>query len=109
MKKSVGALLIVGGLGIIGYYLLTLTKPKDRELQLAELDKKAKDLATSMIDIDNSDITKVKTLFSEWLKLKGNKTKESDYTKEELELSRNLYAKIRKLKYYIVGNELRHD
>jgi len=41
-------LLIVGGLSIVGYYLLTLTKPKDRQLQLAELDQKAKDLATKV-------------------------------------------------------------
>jgi hypothetical protein len=109
MKKSVGVLFIVGGLSIVGYYLLTLTKPKDRESQLAELDQKAKDLATSMIDVDNSDITKAKALHTEWLKLRGNKTKESDYTNEELEKIRNIYSQLRQLKYYINGTELRRD
>lgn len=99
---------IVGGLSIVGYYLLTLTKPKNRETQLAELEKKEKDLATSMIDVDKSDFTKAKTLFAEWLKLRGAKTQDSDYTKEELELSRNLYSQIRKLNYFFDGKQLRH-
>lgn len=107
MKKSVGALLIVGGLGIIGYYLLTLTKPKDRELQLAELDKKAKDLATSMIDVDNSDITKAKLLFEKiilWRDAKGT----DDETKKNKALIPIWIAQLKKLKYFVNGTELKH-
>ncbi len=108
MKKSVGALLIVGGLGIIGYYLLTLTKPKNRETQLAELDKKAKDLATSMIDVDNSDITKAK-LLSEKIIFWRDTVGTDDETKKNKALIPIWYAQLRKLRYFIVGTELRHD
>ncbi len=107
MKKSLGFIFISGGLLMVGYYLLTLTKPKDREAQLNLISQKEKDLATSMIDVDNSDITKAKLLFEQWLKLRGTKKQDSDYTKEELELSRKLYSQIRNLNYIIVGNELR--
>jgi hypothetical protein len=113
MKNSIGALLIVGGLGIIGYYLLTLTKPKNRESQLAELDKKAKDLATSMIDIDNSDISKAKAIHIEILKIKptGATTYSTNQvntlSKEELESLKILFDKLGKLGYYMIGTELR--
>jgi hypothetical protein len=115
MKKSVGVLLLVGGLAIVGYYLLTLRKPKNREIQLAELDQKAKDLATSMIDIDNSDITKAKALHIEILKIKptGATTysinQVSNLSKEDLESLKILFDKLKKLGYYMVGTELRKN
>ena len=109
MKKSVGALLIVGGLAIVGYYLLTLTKPKNRETQLAELDKKAKDLATSMIDVDNSDITKAKALSEKIIFWRDKIGVETDEMRKNKALIPIWYAQLRTLKYYIVGTELKHD
>jgi hypothetical protein len=113
MKNSIGALLIVGGLGIIGYYLLTLTKPKNRESQLAELDKKAKDLANSMIDIDidTSNFNKAKALHIEILKIKPTgptytRSEVKNLSKEDLESLKNLYDKLKKLGYYMFGSEL---
>jgi hypothetical protein len=113
MKKSVGILLIVGGLSIVGYYLLTLTKPKNRENQLAELDKKAKDLATSMIDIDNSDFSKAKAIHIEILKIRPTgsptylKNQVSNLSKEDSESLKILFDKLYKLGYYMIGTELR--
>lgn len=109
MKKSVGVLLLVGGLAIVGYYLLTLKKPKNREIQLAELDKKAKDLATSMIDIDNSDITKAKALSEKIIFWRNKGGIETDEMRKNKALIPIWYAQLRKLNYYIVGNELKHD
>lgn len=108
MKKSVGVLLIVGGLSIVGYYLLTLTKPKDRQLQLAELDKKAKDLANSMVDVDNSDITKAKAL-SEKIILWRDAVGTDEETKKNKALIPVWYAELTKLNYYIVGKELKRN
>lgn len=107
MKKSIGILFIVGGLSLVGYYLLTLTKPKNRETQLAELDKKAKDLATSMIDVDNSDFTKAKAIQSEMLKIIGNK-KWSELSVENQTILTNLSNRLKKMKYHLEGTELRY-
>lgn len=107
MKKSVGILFIVGGLSLVGYYLLTLTKPKNRETQLAELDKKAKDLATSMIDVDNSDFTKAKAIQYEMLKIIGNK-KWSELSVDNQTTLTNLSNRLKKMKYHLEGAELRY-
>jgi len=108
MKKSVGVLFIVGGLSIVGYYLLTLTKPKDRESQLVELDQKAKDLANSKIDIDNSDITKAKEL-SEKIIFWRDSVGTDEETKKNKALIPVWYAQLTKLNYFINGTELKRN
>lgn len=108
MKKSVGALLVVSGLAIVGYYLLTLTKPKDRETQLTELDKKAKDLATSMIDVDTSNITKAKPIFQKIVFWRDTKGSDAETLKNKALLP-IWVIELQKLGYHVNGTELIKD
>lgn len=105
MKKKVGVLLIIGGLGIVGYYLLTLKKPTNKEQQLLELDKKAKDLSDSMIDIDDSAITKAKSIQSELLKIWA--IDKSKRTPQDEGRVTTLLNQLKNLNYTLIGTELR--
>lgn len=105
MKKKVGILLIIGGLGIVGYYLLLLKKPTNKEQQLLELDKKAKDLSDSMIDIDDSAITKAKSIQSEILKIWA--IDKSKRTPQDEGKVASLLNQLKNLNYTLIGTELR--
>lgn len=106
--KKIGALVILGGIAILGYVYFKKNKPTTSESQIKEIERKEKELAQSMTDIDKSDFTKAKELQSKILKIRYGK-KTTDLTKEELAITANLYSKLRELKYYLVGNDLRHD
>jgi hypothetical protein len=76
MKRSLSAILIVGGLGLIGYFLIARSKPTDIESQLAELNAQEEALAKARIagvkPVD--DLIKAQSLLKEvtsLIKLKG--------------------------------------
>jgi hypothetical protein len=96
MKKSLSALLIVGGLGLIGYFLLTRKKPIIRESQLAELTAQEEELAKSRI----SGIKPVDDLIKAQLLLKEVKIMKKDDLNK---VYKDYVAKFKDLGYTLTG------
>ena len=105
MKKSLSALFIVGGLGLIGYFFLTRKKPTDIDKQLAELLAQEESLAQSRIagvkPVDNyikaqsllkevTTLVKLKSLIKTEDAQKDFNTKYLDYTQKIKDLGYDL-------------------